>query len=186
LQDFIQQGEAKGIYLLFNQAATGHVSGVTYFHGNFKAKGQALGSRFKWTGLIRQLDYEQVRDGKAISEASERAKAIYGDFGKVDGEERGTAAGRKRNDEPVPGGREIALPYGFDPGRTADPAEDLQPATKSAEVSSIDLPPEYSTAEHPDFNPVPDLQISIADDIDDEAILGRNRKREGKARKNTR
>ncbi len=30
LQQFIKQAEAKGVYLLFNQATTGRISGITY------------------------------------------------------------------------------------------------------------------------------------------------------------
>lgn len=42
---------------------------------------------------------------------------------------------------------------------------------------------------NPDFDPVlplPDLGVDISDDIDDEAVLGRNRRRKQKARTNTR
>jgi hypothetical protein len=35
LQDLIRQGEQAGIYFLFNQASTGSVTGITYFHNGF-------------------------------------------------------------------------------------------------------------------------------------------------------
>lgn len=76
LKGFIRQAGAKGIHLLFNQAATGRISGITYFHDKFKIKGQALGNRFKWAELIKKVDYEQTRDSAAISEANSRTKAI--------------------------------------------------------------------------------------------------------------
>ncbi|MBD1394629.1 hypothetical protein [Mucilaginibacter glaciei] len=48
LQEFISRSEQAGISLLFNQASTGRISGITYFINDFKIKGQALGNRFKW------------------------------------------------------------------------------------------------------------------------------------------
>ncbi|RWY55392.1 relaxase/mobilization nuclease domain-containing protein [Mucilaginibacter gilvus] len=79
LQDMIAQGEQMGISFLFNQATTGKVSGISYFHNGFKAKGQALGNRYKWAELIKMINYEQVRDSAAISEANSRTTAKYGD-----------------------------------------------------------------------------------------------------------
>ncbi|RWY48318.1 relaxase/mobilization nuclease domain-containing protein [Mucilaginibacter gilvus] len=78
LQDMISIGEDMGINFLFNQATTGRVSGISYFHNGFKAKGQALGNRYKWAELIRIINYEQVRDSAAISEANSRTTAKYG------------------------------------------------------------------------------------------------------------
>lgn len=80
LPQFITQAEAKGVNLLFNQATTGRVSGITYFHDDFKIKGQALGNRFKWAELIKKIDHEQIRDSQAISEANSRTRSIYGEF----------------------------------------------------------------------------------------------------------
>lgn len=80
MQDFIQHCEAEGIHLLFNQATTGFISGITFFYNGFKAKGQALGGSFKWMEIVKQLNYEQIRDSKSISEANGRTKAKYGDI----------------------------------------------------------------------------------------------------------
>lgn len=77
IAQLIREGETQGIGFLFNQASTGRVSGITYFHGNFKAKGQALGNRFKWTELIKVIGYEQERDYKAISQANDRTRSRY-------------------------------------------------------------------------------------------------------------
>lgn len=95
MQDFIQHCEAEGVNLLFNQASTGHISGVTFFIDGFKAKGQALGSRFKWMEIVKQLDYEQIRDSKSISEANRRTKDRYGDFTTAG---NGTERNGRRND----------------------------------------------------------------------------------------
>jgi hypothetical protein len=62
LQEFIKKSEAAGINFLFNQASTGRVTGITYFHNGFKAKWQALGNSFKWAELIKKINYEQIRD----------------------------------------------------------------------------------------------------------------------------
>ena len=78
LQELVINGEEQGIHFQFNQASTGYISGITYFHNDFKAKGQALGNRFKWAGLIKHINYEQDRDRQAISEANDRTTAKYG------------------------------------------------------------------------------------------------------------
>lgn len=89
IKELIRQGEQFGIRFLFNQASTGRVTGITYFHNGFKVKGQALGNSFKWAELIKKVDYEQVRDSKAISEANDRTTAKYG---------KHTAKGKQRGD----------------------------------------------------------------------------------------
>ena len=79
LKSFITHLEQAGVQVLFNQASTGRVSGITYFMGGFRAKGQALGNGFKWANIIKTLDYEQTRDSQKISEANRRARDIYGE-----------------------------------------------------------------------------------------------------------
>ena len=79
LKAFIIHLEQAGVQVLFNQASTGRVSGITYLMGDFKAKGQALGNRFKWANIIKILDYEQTRDSQEISQANSRARAKYGE-----------------------------------------------------------------------------------------------------------
>src|SRR5690554_3740961 len=79
IKSFITHLEQAGVQVLFNQASTGRVSGITYFMGDFKAKGQALGNRFKWANIINTIDYEQTRDGQEISQANSRTRAKYGE-----------------------------------------------------------------------------------------------------------
>ena len=76
----IGKGEQAGVHFLFNQASTGRVTGISYFHNDFKIKGQSLGNSFKWAEIIKKIDYEQIRDSKAISEANSRTRAVYGDL----------------------------------------------------------------------------------------------------------
>lgn len=79
LADLIQNLEKKGIHLLFNQASTGRVSGITYLSKDFKAKGQALGNQFKWSNIQKSINYEQARDCQEISAANHRTKSIFGE-----------------------------------------------------------------------------------------------------------
>ncbi|PTQ92433.1 relaxase/mobilization nuclease-like protein [Mucilaginibacter yixingensis] len=185
MQDFIQQCEMKGVLLLFNQASTGRVSGITYFHEGFKAKGQALGERFKWMEIVKQLDYEQNRDSEAISETNRRTRQRYG---LLDQAGAITIPGRsgERNAEPVSGKRKDVTGPEFDQehGPTAGITAD-QLTAKAADALDSNV---ITVADSNNYDGSYDqhLHISIAEDIDDEAINGRNRRRQQRARTNTR
>lgn len=193
MQDFIRHCEAQGVCLLFNQATTGHISGITFFYEDFKAKGQALGGRFKWMEIEKQLDYEQNRDGQSISEANDRTRTKYGEL---------TSAGSGTNHD---GGRRNDAATTFPDGKkliecdqehhanmgaaerdeatTGQDSNDDRQAnntpgtTSSAAVSDIPVAADWRSAGY---------GIEISDDIDDEAILGRNRRRQKQARTNRR
>ncbi|GAB3668133.1 hypothetical protein GCM10028791_43610 [Echinicola sediminis] len=77
ISSFIEHLEKDGINVLFNQASTGRVSGISYLFDGFTAKGQALGNQFKWGNVSKKLNYEQTRDSKKISQANERTRAKY-------------------------------------------------------------------------------------------------------------
>jgi len=77
--DFIGTLRKDGIDLLFNQARTGRVSGITYFMNGFMVTGRTLGQQFKWSALIKEIYYEQAQHGEAISQANSRTKAKYGE-----------------------------------------------------------------------------------------------------------
>jgi hypothetical protein len=195
LQYFISKCEAEGIHLLFNQASTGRVSGITYFHREFKIKGQALGNRFKWAELIKTVHYEQGRDGQAIRQANERTRNKYGDetaaslaafTTELDNNERSAkdATGRLYGSTPEVGtDRRDAAQSGeatYSNEAGTDGSADALP-------KSVDM--DYDTGRYNDWRDsgvgyIPDIEIS--DDIDDEAILGRNRRRQKQARTNTR
>ena len=93
IQEMISKGEQSGIHFLFNRASTGRISGITYFHNGFKIKGQQLGERFKWAELIKNVNYEQIRDSEAIGQANGRTTAIYGDRTAAATEQRGRGSG---------------------------------------------------------------------------------------------
>jgi hypothetical protein len=190
LQDFINKCEAEGIHLLFNQASTGRVSGITYFYGDLKIKGQKLGNRFKWAELMKNLDYEQGRDGKAISQASERTRAIYGDY----------TTGLHNTTGGLGSTAEITTP---DAGELLQPTSNVEADGSYAEQTSAaaygngagNHPSGQDTGtgasvdkengHYGDWRDhaggyIPNVEIS--DDIDDEAVLGRNRRRQKKDR----
>lgn len=74
---FIGHLEKSGVNVLFNQASTGRVSGISYCYGGFVAKGQALGNQFKWGQVSKILHYEQTKDFQPIDEANRRTRAAY-------------------------------------------------------------------------------------------------------------
>lgn len=97
--EMIRLGKKEGIYFLFNQASTGRVTGITYFHEGFKIKGQALGNQFKWAEVIKKVAYEQVRDSQAISEANHRTRAAYGEPGSTAAAGERTGSERTSSDQ---------------------------------------------------------------------------------------
>jgi hypothetical protein len=194
LQDFMIKCEADGIHLLFNQASTGRVSGITYFYGKFKIKGQALGNRFKWAELIKTVDYEQGRDGQAIRQANERTRGIYGDYTQGLEATTGGLGDTERSVTPNAGelleSTEDFSANKRDTARTGEAAYSNETgADGSAYALSKSAQVDDDTGRYNDWRDsgvgyIPDVEIS--DDIDDEAILGKNRRRLKQARTNTR
>jgi hypothetical protein len=169
LQQFIKEAEVKGVYLLFNKATTGRVSGITYFHDGFKIKGQALGNMFKWGEIIKKLDYEQIRDSKAISQANSRTKAIYGEF--ADGQSDQRRTNRERADQLSPGhskdtGYINAEPTNF--GADGEENRRSNEASQNAEVvpdGAVDF----------GYNRFGHIDLEITDDEDDAKYRRRSR-----------
>jgi hypothetical protein len=178
LSEFIKKGEQAGIRFLFNQASTGRVSGITYFHDGFKITGQTLGNRFKWAEIIKNIDYEQVRDSKAISEANSRTRNIYGEL---------TGGGNgKRSDELYTGstkgtGFSSTEPSAADPNGTEDLSGRERPLETNQDASISD-----NRSFDDGGSRLDGFNIQISNDEDDEAIYGRNRKRQQKPRSNRR
>ena len=73
-EQFIQQLEAQGINVLFNQASTGFVSGISYGYEGMQFKGSHLGNAYKWQALKNVISYEQERDRTAIYQANVRTR----------------------------------------------------------------------------------------------------------------
>jgi len=185
LQEFILQAERHGVHLLFNRASTGRVSGITYFYKGFKAKGQALGNRFKWMEILKHIYYEETRDGKAISEANSRTLAKYGEIG-LPGQTNIT--GNRNRDTELSGGhtKDIELDgseqgIATEAGQTDDRGR--------AQALQRDIVHDHISADandHHSHRSDGAIDIQISDDIDDEAVHGRNRHRKKQARTNGR
>jgi len=81
--EFIQALETRGINVLFNQASTGYVSGISYSYNGIIITGAKLGNDFKWTSIRNAIDYEQDRDHLAIQQANARTKSLTPESGRV-------------------------------------------------------------------------------------------------------
>jgi hypothetical protein len=94
---FIAQLEAKGINVLFNQASTGFVSGISYSYEGLQFKGAHLGNAYKWQAIKTATSYEQERDRTAIHEANIRTRARQS--------ARAAAEGERANKQGIGSGR---------------------------------------------------------------------------------
>jgi hypothetical protein len=189
IHDVIRQGEQQGIYFLFNQATTGRVSGITYFTGDFKIKGQALGNQFKWNELAKKIKYEQTKDSAAIGFANSRTKTIYGIVSTES--EQITRADQFRTGKGIPklpkrhsGNAEFIGEQST--GITSAGTEKRPDGESPFEAEQDAADDRRLFSDHPDSASNQTPGIAISDDIDDEAIHGRNRHREKKARTNRR
>jgi hypothetical protein len=72
LSQFVSRLAEKGIDVLFNQASTGYVSGISYRLGDFVMTGSKLGSDFKWKSIANRMGYVQERDHSVIKDANSR------------------------------------------------------------------------------------------------------------------
>lgn len=66
----------KGISVLFNQASTGYVSGISYTFKGMTFTGSKLGNDFKWTTIKSRVDYDQEKDRVLIHETNTLTKAL--------------------------------------------------------------------------------------------------------------
>jgi hypothetical protein len=73
--EFISNLQAKGVDVLFNQASTGYVSGISYRYQGMIITGAKLGNDFKWSSIKNHINYEQERDRTTIHEANVRSKS---------------------------------------------------------------------------------------------------------------
>jgi hypothetical protein len=87
---FISQLEAQGINVLFNQASTGFVSGISYGYEGMQFKGAHLGNAYKWQAIKNAISYEQERDRAAIYQANVRTREQQSEWA---GQSAGTSIG---------------------------------------------------------------------------------------------
>ncbi len=72
--EFISSLNAKGVAVIFNQASTGYVSGISYSYQGMVMQGSKLGNGFKWSTIKNIINYEQERDRQRIHEANVRSE----------------------------------------------------------------------------------------------------------------
>jgi Relaxase/Mobilisation nuclease domain len=90
--EFIHLLESKGVNVLFNQASTGYVSGISYSYEGMTFTGSKLGNDFKWTTIKNSIDYEQDRDRATIHQTNARTLGL----GKLS-KELSTTQGSRKN-----------------------------------------------------------------------------------------
>ncbi|MBA4053944.1 MAG: hypothetical protein C0490_04460 [Marivirga sp.] len=73
-EQFISSLNAKGVAVIFNQASTGYVSGISYGYKGMVMQGSKLGNGFKWSTIKNIIDYEQERDRQRIHETNVRSE----------------------------------------------------------------------------------------------------------------
>jgi len=72
--EFISSLRAKGVGVIFNQASTGYVSGISYTYQGIVMQGSKLGNGFKWSTVKNIINYEQERDRQRIHETNVRSE----------------------------------------------------------------------------------------------------------------
>lgn len=75
-EQFIKALHKHKINILFNQASTGFVSGISYSYEGITITGAKLGNDFKWASIKSSIDYDQQRDQKIIQQTNEQTKKI--------------------------------------------------------------------------------------------------------------
>lgn len=78
-QEFIKALHNNRVTVLFNQASTGYVSGISYGYDGVIIKGAKLGNDFKWGSIKSRIDYDQERDRAAIQQINAKVKSDNGD-----------------------------------------------------------------------------------------------------------
>lgn len=78
--EFIHTLQSKGVNVLFNQATTGFVSGISYSYKGNTITGSKLGNDFKWGTIKNMIDYNQERDREIIQQVNTGAKSSQQEF----------------------------------------------------------------------------------------------------------
>jgi hypothetical protein len=73
-EQFIKALESRGINVLFNQASTGFVSGISFGYEGLLFKGAHLGQAYKWQAVKQSISYEPERDRETISQGNIRTR----------------------------------------------------------------------------------------------------------------
>ncbi|SKC45973.1 relaxase/mobilization nuclease domain-containing protein [Ohtaekwangia koreensis] len=73
---FIVALEKRGINVLFNQATTGYISGISFGYQGMLFKGGSLGNDYKWSSLKNSINYDLERDRESIMQANARTRSL--------------------------------------------------------------------------------------------------------------
>lgn len=80
-KQFIKALNNNKVNVLFNQASTGYVSGISYSYEGMIVTGSKLGKDFKWTVIKNQIDYDQKRDQAIIAQANGKVNSLHANNG---------------------------------------------------------------------------------------------------------
>jgi hypothetical protein len=72
---FITELERRRINILFNQATTGYISGISFGYEGILFKGGSLGNAFKWNSIKNSIDFDLERDRESITQANARTRS---------------------------------------------------------------------------------------------------------------
>ncbi len=90
--EFISKLEGHGVKVLFNQASTGYVSGISYSYQGMVMQGSKLGNGFKWSTIKNIINYEQERDRERIYQANVRSEHAINQLRAGNNDARGNTA----------------------------------------------------------------------------------------------
>ena len=90
--EFISKLEARGVNVIFNQALTGYVSGISYLYQGAVMKGAKLGNGFKWSTIKNTINYEQERDRQRVYETNVRSQSAIDELRAGNGHAQGNTA----------------------------------------------------------------------------------------------
>ena len=73
---FIVALEKRRINVLFNQATTGYISGISFGYEGMLFKGGSLGNDYKWSSFKNSINYDLERDRESIMQANARTRSF--------------------------------------------------------------------------------------------------------------
>ena len=120
VMQFVKFLEENGVIVFPNVASTGMLHGFSFELGGLSFKGSSLGDAYKWSSLLRVIDYDQDRD---FAELAKR-KPVVGDDGRNSSGIESVAGDDWRADSPGTG---TFGPSGQDAGPALDDHSAIDP-----------------------------------------------------------
>ncbi|PCE64950.1 relaxase/mobilization nuclease domain-containing protein [Sediminicola luteus] len=95
IEELIYQLQKKNIQPKFNiSKTTGRVSGISFSYEGVIYKGSSLGRQYSWNNIIKQIDYEQIRDRAIVLQTNATEQ---GDFRGIDAGKEGPGENQKQS-----------------------------------------------------------------------------------------